>query len=119
MTVTTAHLLDTEYKVAETSKRDLEDLPMTQYRPVGIVLQNDGVSRYWLLPGEGYEVEHDGTGWRVTCRTWADASHVYRLAREGVGFVSELPAADGPLRLVEGQRYTINQHGQEWRVEQV
>lgn len=49
-----------------------------RFQPGGIRVDNDGCWVHWMLPGEYYTLEHDGTGWRVTCPTWD--GHVRRLA---------------------------------------
>lgn len=89
----------------------VDEPKFNMYAPAGIVLENDGRWEHWMFPGEEYDVDHDGVGWVVTCRTWTDG-HVRRLAAAGEvrgRFVSELPMAEGPdFRLVPGVRYGIH-----------
>lgn len=100
MTAPTAQLLGdlvTEY-AADEPPYDLEAPPQTMYRPAGVPLINDGSWRYWMMPGSAYNLDHDGTGWRVTCQTWP-TGHTYRLADQDGSFVGSLPLAGGELLL--------------------
>jgi len=91
--------------------------PRTDYRPHRTPLLNDGCWHYWMTPGEDYNIEHDGQGWRATCRTWPDGTHRYRLARAGtLDLVNELVLDDGgdpPLKVVldPGRRYRLQSVG--------
>lgn len=84
---------------------------VTTYRPTDRLLRNDGIQHYWMLPGLTYRLEHDGTGWRVTCRDWTDTSHIYRLAEpQDYHYMSTLTADDGAdVALTPGQRYELRQ----------
>ena len=84
------------------------------YRPVQTPVLNDGRWHYWMQPGEDYEVGYDGTGWRVTCRTWssAAAAHVYRLASAATwAHVHRLPIDDGEAVLESGRTYILSSVG--------
>lgn len=70
------------------------------YQPAGVRLDNDGSETNWMQEGDDYTLEHDGSGWRVTCQTWPASvrSHIRRLADASKplgSYVSTLPAVDG------------------------
>jgi hypothetical protein len=83
------------------------------YRPAGIVLENDGRWHHWMQPGEDYSINHDGTGWRVTCITWPADTHVYRLGAGDGTLTDRLPLIDtGAVAfLAPGHAYTLHSDG--------
>lgn len=85
--------------------------PRTDYRPEHTPLLNDGRWHHWMLPGEDYNIEHDGAGWRVTCWSWP-GGHTYRLADASTwAFVDRLPVDDGHVTLTPGRAYALRSDG--------
>ncbi len=85
----------------------------TCYRPVGVVLQNDGRWHYWISPGETYRIGHDGTGWRVTCWSWA-GGHVYRFVSPDGAPTDRLTLSDRVVELDSDAAYEIRSAGGSW-----
>ncbi|MFK3983393.1 hypothetical protein ACI2K4_23795 [Micromonospora sp. NPDC050397] len=83
------------------------DMPArTMYQPVGVPLRNDGIFRHWMLRGETYRLEHDGTGWRVHNDLFGD--HEYRLVdAQDAQYVSRFLLSGGELFLAAGSIYEI------------
>jgi len=90
----------------------------TCYRPVGVILQNDGRWHYWISPGETYRIGFDGTGWRVTCRTWS-GGHVYRMARPDGTLIDRLTLSDRVVELDPGRAYEVRGAGEAWEILEV
>lgn len=91
---------------------------LVMYRPADTPLRNDGIWRHWMARGETYQLGWDGTGWRVTCHTWA-SGHTYRLVEgQDMQHVSTLPLTDGALTLDPGRVYEIRETepGRPWAV---
>jgi hypothetical protein len=115
---TTLGTLRTEQAVLD----DIEGLghSRTMYRPEHTPLLNDGRWHHWMLPGEDYDLDHDGRGWVVTCRTWMASApgHTYRLATEDFAMATALPVDDGAVELDPATRYRLRTAGQyEWVLE--
>jgi hypothetical protein len=87
--------------------------PRTDYRPHGTPLLNDGRFHYWMQPGEDYAIDHDGTGWRVTCGTWPD-DHTYRLATATWELTDRLPVGDGFVMLDPTHRHVLRYERYAW-----
>lgn len=83
--------------------------PRTMYRPEHTPLLNDGRWHHWMLPGEDYELDHDGHGWVVTCRSWeaGTVGHTYRLATEDFAMATSLPLDDAVVELDPASRYRL------------
>ncbi|MGH3679755.1 MAG: hypothetical protein ACRDT2_05775 [Natronosporangium sp.] len=94
-------LLTEEY--ANEPAYDLEAPPQTTYRPVGVPLINDGMWHHWMMSGESYRLEHDGTGWRVTGGSWP-GGRIYRLADIDGELVATLPLVNGGILTLEPRR---------------
>ncbi|MGW4464044.1 hypothetical protein [Micromonospora sp. NPDC004704] len=78
----------------------------TMYQPIGVPLRNDGIFRHWMLRGETYRLEHDGTGWRVHNDLFG--RHEYRLVdAQDAQHVGQLPLVDGELTLSAETIYEI------------
>lgn len=100
-------VLSVEAHQSEHLDPDEGQTPRVDYRPVGVVLLNDGVFRHWMAPGETYRIFADDAGWRVTCQTWS-GDHTYRLYDEATGvFLSSLPTEDGRVELERGTEYEL------------
>lgn len=87
--------------------------PVTLVRPEGRPLRNDGIRQYWLQAGFGYQIEHDGTGCRVTSPDWTGdwTEHVYYLVEpEYLRHAASLSAADGSvIDLAPGSVYELRE----------
>jgi hypothetical protein len=83
-------------------------------RPTGVILKNDGGIWYWLVEGYGYDLAHDGTGWRVY-RNGGEpytTGHTHRLATLHGGLTGALPTANGEaVTLDPMRRYRITCEG--------
>lgn len=114
MTIETGRLLGTlrTESVFRVESDGAGSPPRTDYRPEHTPLLNDGRWHHWMIPGEDYEVEHDGTGWRVTCRSWPSTGHTYRLADSSTWTLSgELPTDRGTVALEIGRTYVLRSTG--------
>lgn len=85
------------------------DLPARRmYQPVGVPLRDDGIFRHWMLRGETYRLEHDGTGWRVHNDLFG--RHEYHLVgAQDARHVTRLPLIDGEGVLAAGTAYEIRE----------
>ncbi|RKR92232.1 hypothetical protein BDK92_6668 [Micromonospora pisi] len=91
-------VLDSGYRIDAASR--------SMYQPVSTPLRNDGIFRHWMLRGETYRLEHDGTGWRVHNDLFGH--HEYRLVdAQDAQYVAQLPLGAGELHLEAGTRYEI------------
>lgn len=89
--------------------------PRTDYRPERTPLLNDGRWHHWMAPGEDYDIDHDGVGWRVTCRTWGDSGHTYRLADADTWAMADrLPVEDWWMLLNPTRRYMLRFMADPW-----
>lgn len=90
----------------------------TAYRPYATPLRNDGRWSHWMMPGEDYDLAHDGTGWVVTYRSWP-GGHTYRLATLDWDFATALPVGDSDFALDRGQRYQLRYSDHAWTLHEV
>jgi hypothetical protein len=112
MTTTTmvAHLTVESQRLEDIEQSEAGPRSVTLRRPTGVGVRNDGYRGFWMLPGLTYRIQHDGTGFRVTCRDWTDG-HVLRLvdALDGRTHVDALDTTDGALALNVGAAYEVRE----------
>jgi hypothetical protein len=121
MTITSGRVLGV-LRTESATHDDLDGLgtpARTFYRPESRPLLNDGKWHHWMIPGEDYELEHDGVGWRVTAQSWS-GGHTYRLATKGTfEMADDVPTASGVVELVRGQRYRlVYTHPYQWELQE-